>query len=192
MLAQEEARLLNHSFIGTEHIPLGLIHEGEGKAARALAHLDVTLEAARQRVEERIGLSGTPTGAPPFTPRAKKVMEVSLREALRRGHDCIGTEHLLLGIAREGEGVAAQVLVSMGADLARVQQQVLSLLPEYEGKEPAEIDVWWRPMLEVARRRRVLGSCSFCGQPPASGRLISSGGARICNTLRLKVQQTTT
>jgi ATP-dependent Clp protease ATP-binding subunit ClpC len=176
--ALEEARLLNHGFIGTEHILLGLIHEGEGIAAQALEQLGISLESTRERVEETIGLSGTaPIGSPPFTPRTKKVMELSLREALRLGHDEIGTEHLLLGIAREGRGVAAQVLVSMGADLARVQQQVLSLLPGYEGMEPSEIDVWWRPMPEG---RRVLDSCSFCGQPPTSGRLIASGGARIC------------
>ena len=119
VLAQEEARLLNHSFIGTEHILLGLIHEGEGVAAKALEPLGVTLEAVREKVEETIGLAGTaPTGSPPFTPRAKKVLELSLREALQLGHNYIGTEHMLLGLVREGEGVAAQVLVSLGADLA--------------------------------------------------------------------------
>ena len=119
VLAQEEARLLNHSFIGTEHILLGLIHEGEGVAAKALEQLGVSLEAVREKVEETIGLSGTaPTGSPPFTPRAKKVLELSLREALQLGHNYIGTEHMLLGLVREGEGVAAQVLVSLGADLA--------------------------------------------------------------------------
>jgi len=112
VLAQEEARLLNHSFIGTEHILLGLIHEGEGVAAKALEQLGISLEAVREKVEETIGLSGTaPTGSPPFTPRAKKVLELSLREALQLGHNYIGTEHMLLGLVREGEGVAAQVLV---------------------------------------------------------------------------------
>src|ERR1019366_6265338 len=130
----EEARLLNHSFIGTEHILLGLIHEGEGVAAKALEQLGISLEAVREKVEETIGLSGTaPTGSPPFTPRAKKVLELSLREALQLGHNYIGTEHMLLG--REGEGVAAQVLVSLGADLARVRQQVIQLLSGYQGKE---------------------------------------------------------
>ena len=136
MLAQEEARLLNHSFIGTEHILLGLIHEGEGVAAKALESLGVSLEAVREKVEETIGLAGTaPTGSPPFTPRAKKVLELSLREALQLGHSYIGTEHMLLGLVREGEGVAAQVLVSLGADLPRVRQQVIQLLSGYQGKE---------------------------------------------------------
>src|ERR1700684_3847774 len=107
VLAQEEARLLNHSFIGTEHILLGLLHEEEGVAATALQHLGFSLEAPRAKVEETIGLSGTsPTGSPPFTPRAKKVLELSLREALQLGHNYIGTEHMLLGLVREGEGVA--------------------------------------------------------------------------------------
>ena len=134
VLAQEEARLLNHSFIGTEHILLGLIHEGEGVAAKALEQLGVTLETVREKVEETIGLSGTaPTGSPPFTPRAKKVLELSLREALQLGHNYIGTEHILLGLVREGEGVAAQVLISLGADLAKVRQQVIQLLSGYQG-----------------------------------------------------------
>jgi ATP-dependent Clp protease ATP-binding subunit ClpC len=136
VLAQEEARLLNHSFIGTEHILLGLIHEGEGVAAKALEQLGITLEAVREKVEETIGLSGSaPTGSPPFTPRAKKVLELSLREALQLGHNYIGTEHMLLGLVREGEGVAAQVLVSLGADLGRVRQTVIQLLSGYQGKE---------------------------------------------------------
>ncbi|MHB8262991.1 MAG: ATP-dependent Clp protease ATP-binding subunit [Acidimicrobiales bacterium] len=136
VLAQEEARLLNHSFIGTEHILLGLIHEGEGIAAQALNEMGITLEGAREKVEEMIGLSGgAPTGSPPFTPRAKKVLELSLREALQLGHNYIGTEHMLLGLVREGEGVAAQVLVSLGADLAAVRQEVIQLLSKSMGKE---------------------------------------------------------
>ena len=135
VLAQEEARLLNHSFIGTEHILLGLIHEGEGVAAKALESLGVSLEAVREKVEETIGLAGTaPTGSPPFTPRAKKVLELSLREALQLGHSYIGTEHMLLGLVREGEGVAAQVLQSLGADLPRVRQQVIQLLSGLPGQ----------------------------------------------------------
>src|ERR1700676_88307 len=139
VLAQEEARLLNHSFIGTEHILLGLIHEGEGVAAKALESLGISLEAVREKVEETMGVAGTaPSGSPPFTPRAKKVLELSLREALQLGHNYIGTEHMLLGLVREGEGVAAQVLVSLGADLARVRQQVIQLLSGYQaGKEGA-------------------------------------------------------
>src|SRR5271165_2964525 len=138
VLAQEEARLLNHSFIGTEHILLGLIHEGEGLAAKALESLGISLEAVREKVEETIGPAGSaPTGSPPFTPRAKKVLELSLREALQLGHNYIGTEHMLLGLVREGEGVAAQVLVSLGADLSRVRQQVIQLLSGYQGKDPS-------------------------------------------------------
>ena len=138
VLAQEEARLLNHNYIGTEHILLGLIHEGEGVAAKALESLGISLEAVRQQVEEIIGQGGSsPSGHIPFTPRAKKVLELSLREALQLGHNYIGTEHILLGLIREGEGVAAQVLVKLGADLSRVRQQVIQLLSGYAGsKEP--------------------------------------------------------
>ncbi len=138
VLAQEEARLLNHNFIGTEHILLGLIHEGEGVAAKALESLGISLEAVREKVEELIGpAAGAAAGSPPFTPRAKKVLELSLREALQLGHNYIGTEHMLLGLVREGEGVAAQVLTSLGADLPRVRQQVISILSGYQGRETA-------------------------------------------------------
>ncbi|MBB6120902.1 ATP-dependent Clp protease ATP-binding subunit [Nocardiopsis algeriensis] len=136
VLAQEEARMLNHNYIGTEHILLGLIHEGEGVAAKALESLGISLEAVRQQVEEIIGQGQqAPSGHIPFTPRAKKVLELSLREALQLGHNYIGTEHILLGLIREGEGVAAQVLVKLGADLNRVRQQVIQLLHGYQGKE---------------------------------------------------------
>jgi len=129
VLAQEEARLLNHNFIGTEHLLLGLIHEGEGVAAKALEQLGISLEAVREKVEETMGAPTTAAGgSPPFTPRAKKVLELSLREALQLGHNYIGTEHILLGLVREGEGVAARVLVDLGADLSRVRQQVIQLL----------------------------------------------------------------
>jgi ATP-dependent Clp protease ATP-binding subunit ClpA len=136
VLAQEEARLLNHNYIGTEHILLGLIHEGEGVAAKALESLGISLEAVRAQVEEIIGQGqSAPTGHIPFTPRAKKVLELSLREALQLGHNYIGTEHILLGLIREGEGVAAQVLVKLGADLTRVRQQVVQVLSGYAGGE---------------------------------------------------------
>jgi ATP-dependent Clp protease ATP-binding subunit ClpC len=136
VLAQEEARLLNHNYIGTEHILLGLIHEGEGVAAKALESLGISLEAVRNQVEEIIGQGGSsPSGHIPFTPRAKKVLELSLREALQLGHNYIGTEHILLGLIREGEGVAAQVLVKLGADLSRVRQQVIQLLSGYQGPQ---------------------------------------------------------
>ncbi len=139
VLAQEEARLLNHNYIGTEHILLGLIHEGEGVAAKALESLGISLEAVRSQVEEIIGQGGSsPSGHIPFTPRAKKVLELSLREALQLGHNYIGTEHILLGLIREGEGVAAQVLVKLGADLSRVRQQVIQLLSGYAGSGSQE------------------------------------------------------
>jgi ATP-dependent Clp protease ATP-binding subunit ClpC len=138
VLAQEEARMLNHNYIGTEHILLGLIHEGEGVAAKGLEALGISLEGVRAQVEEIIGQGQqAPSGHIPFTPRAKKVLELSLREALQLGHNYIGTEHILLGLIREGEGVAAQVLVKLGADLNRVRQQVIQLLSGYQGKEAA-------------------------------------------------------
>jgi ATP-dependent Clp protease ATP-binding subunit ClpC len=133
VLAQEEARLLNHNYIGTEHLLLGLIHEGEGLAAKALESLGVSLEQVRSQVEEMIGVgTATPQGHIPFTPRAKKVLELSLREALQLGHNYIGTEHILLGLLREGEGVAAQVLLKLGLDLAKVRQTVLQLMQGYQ------------------------------------------------------------
>jgi ATP-dependent Clp protease ATP-binding subunit ClpC len=138
VLAQEEARLLNHNYIGTEHILLGLVHEGEGVAAQALQSLGVRLDTVRQQVEKIIGQGGsTPSGHIPFTPRAKKVLELSLREAMQLGHNYIGTEHILLGLIREGEGVAAQVLVTLGADLPKTRARVLQLLDEYGGEHTA-------------------------------------------------------
>ena len=139
VLAQEEARLLNHNYIGTEHLLLGLIHEGEGVAAKALESLGISLEAVRAQVEEIIGQGqSAPTGHIPFTPRAKKVLELSLREAIQLNCDYIGTEHILLGVVREGEGVAAQVLVNLGADLDRVRQQVIGMMSGQVGPDPAE------------------------------------------------------
>ncbi|NND14557.1 MAG: AAA family ATPase, partial [Acidimicrobiia bacterium] len=136
VLAQEEARLLNHNYIGTEHILLGLIHEGEGLAAQALQNLNIKLESVRTQVVETLGQGAqSPTGHIPFTPRAKKVLELSLREALQLGHNYIGTEHILLGLIREGEGVAAQVLVKLGADLHKVRQTVIHLLSGVQQEE---------------------------------------------------------
>lgn len=136
VLAQEEARALNHNYIGTEHILLGLIQEGEGVAAKALESMGISLDAVRTEVKDIIGTGGhPPSGYIPFTPRAKKVLELALREALQLGHKYIGTEHILLGLIREGEGVAAQVLVKLGADLSRVRQQVIQLLSGYEGND---------------------------------------------------------
>jgi ATP-dependent Clp protease ATP-binding subunit ClpC len=171
VLAQEEARMLNHNYIGTEHILLGLIHEGEGVAAKSLENLGISLDAVREQVQEIIGQGQqAPSGHIPFTPRAKKVLELSLREALQLGHNYIGTEHILLGLIREGEGVAAQVLVKLGADLNRVRQQVIQLLSGYQGKEhqgagvgPAEgtpagslvLDQFGRNLTEAAREGKL-------------------------------------
>ena len=134
VLAQEEARLLKHHYIGTEHILLGLIHEGDGVAAKALESLGISLEAVRSQVEKIIGKGKSEPGSHiPFTPRAKKVLEFSLREALQLGHNYIGTEHILMGLIREGEGVAAQVLTKLGANLSRVRKEVINLLSDYPG-----------------------------------------------------------
>jgi ATP-dependent Clp protease ATP-binding subunit ClpC len=139
VLAQEEARLLNHNYIGTEHVLLGLIREADGVAAQALEALGISLEGVRARVEGIIGTGLGPIESShvPFTPRAKKVLELSLREALQLHHNYIGTEHLLLGLIREGEGVAAQVLVQMGATLSAVRKRVLAQIGE-RSDEPVE------------------------------------------------------
>ena len=156
VLAQEEARMLNHNYIGTEHILLGLIHEGEGVAAKALESLGISLEAVRQQVEEIIGQGQqAPSGHIPFTPRAKKVLELSLREALQLGHNYIGTEHILLGLIREGKGVAAQVLVKLGGNLDRVRQQVIAL--EQENPTTEELP-------PAARRRTVRTQASAAAE----------------------------
>jgi ATP-dependent Clp protease ATP-binding subunit ClpC len=131
VLAQEESRILNHNYIGTEHLLLGMLREGEGGAATALKAMGIGLEAVRQQVEEIVGKGQqAPSGHIPFTPRAKKVLEFSLRESLQLGHDYIGTEHILLGLLREGDGLAAQILVALGADLAGVREQVLRQLAD--------------------------------------------------------------
>jgi hypothetical protein len=170
VLAQEEARLLDHDYIGTEHILLGLVQEGEGVAARALESLGIALEAVRAEVERAIGRGDhAPSGHIPFTARAKKVLELSLREALQLGHDYIGTEHVLLGILREGEGVAAETLMKLGADLSRVRQEVVRLLSGYGGPAAASER---EPVLRFASGRVSGGvvpplpaqACSFCGR----------------------------
>ncbi|PMC74616.1 ATP-dependent Clp protease ATP-binding subunit [Brachybacterium sp. UMB0905] len=138
VLAQDEARLLNHNYIGTEHILLGLIHENEGVGAKALEALGVSLDAVREQVRDIIGEGNqTPSGHIPFTPRAKKVLELSLREALQLGHNYIGTEHILLGLLREGEGTAVKVLSRLKAEPSAVRQEVIERLSGYQGKEPA-------------------------------------------------------
>ena len=129
VLAQEEARDLDHNYIGTEHLLLGLCHEGAGVAVAALEALGVSLAAVREQVGVIVGRgSQPPSGHIPFTPRAKKVLELSLRESQQLGHEYIGTEHLLLGLVREGQGVAARVLGNLGVDLGRARQQVIELL----------------------------------------------------------------
>ena len=136
VLAQEEARMLDHNHIGTEHILLGLIRESDGCAARALESLEISLGAVRQQVEEIIGRGQeAPTGPVPFTPRAKKMLALSLRESLQLGHNYIGTEHILLGLLREGEGVAAQVLTALGADLDGTRERVIQMLAEYQARK---------------------------------------------------------
>ena len=180
VLAQEESRLLNHNYIGTEHILLGLIHEGEGVAAQVLIGMDISLDTVRAELEEIIGHGGqAPAGHIPFTPRAKKVLELSLREALQLGHNYIGTEHILLGLIREGEGVAAQVLVKLGAELSRVRQRVIQELSGYEGQYA---DYETEARLPRARIRPV--RCGFCNTPsPACGTLYTGvSGALICET----------
>jgi ATP-dependent Clp protease ATP-binding subunit ClpC len=140
VLAQEEARALSHNYIGTEHILLGLIHENEGVAAKSLESIGISLDVVRTQVEEIIGEGRiTPSGQIPFTPRAKKVLELSMRESIQLGHNYIGTEHILLGLIREGEGLGAQVLVKLGADLNRVRQQVIEMLSRHQGSEESDI-----------------------------------------------------
>jgi len=173
VLAQEEARMLNHNYIGTEHILLGLVHEGDGVAARALESLGVSLTAVRRNVEEIVGQGqAAPAGHIPFTPRAKKVLELSLREALQLGHNYIGTEHILLGLIREGEGVAAQVLQKQGADLNRIRQTVIQLLSGYsagavEGTTGWTVEQEVEEELHAPMRPAVLAeefpTCPSCG-----------------------------
>jgi len=149
VLAQEEARKFNHNYIGTEHILVGLIREDGGVAAKGLESLGISLDAVRQQIEEIVGIGEqAPSGHVPFTPRAKKVLELSLREALQLGYDYIGTEHILLGLIREGDGVAAQVLVRLGADLNQVRQEVIQRLHGFQGEdEPGSQRAVQRPGL---------------------------------------------
>ncbi len=158
VLAQEEARMLNHDYIGTEHLLLGLIHEGKGVAAKALDGMGITEEAVRQQVEEIVGRGqqAARSGHIPFTPRAKKVLKLSLREALQLGHPYIGTEHILLGLIREGEGVAAQVLARLGADMDRTRHQVVELLHGYQGQDETAAARARRRLGGVPRRERRL------------------------------------
>lgn len=175
VLAQEEARNLGHNFIGTEHILLGLALEGEGVAAKALAARGITTDAIREKVRETIGPGAEPvTGQPPFTPRSKKVLELSLREALQLGHNYIGTEHLLLGLIREGEGVAAQVLVTLGAGLDDTRQAVIDILMRYTtgaaANAPAAANREFSPAVKTALQ--MVASMTPEGEVVTSGRLL--------------------
>jgi ATP-dependent Clp protease ATP-binding subunit ClpC len=131
VLAQEEARLLNHSSIGTEHLLLGIVHEGQGVAARVLEALDIRLSAVRHALERQLTRGPTPPAAPPqFTPRAKKALEDALRESMELGHNYIGTEHVLLGLLHNDESTAARVLKELGASLVRAREQVVAVLAD--------------------------------------------------------------
>ena len=167
VLAQEEARMLRHNYIGTEHVLLGLIHEGEGVAALTLESLGISLEAVRQQVEQIIGEGqAAPTGHIPFTPRAKKVLELSLRESLQLDANYIGTEHILLGLIREGEGVAAQVLQKLGADLHRVRQTVIRFLSGYPAASEEIPMTGWTPASGTKGWTPASGpSCPWCSRP---------------------------
>jgi len=157
VLAQDQARSLGHDHIGTEHILLGLLSEGEGLAAQALAALEVSLDAARDQVVEIVGEgAGQPSGHIPFTPRTKKVLELSLREAQRLGHDHIGTEHILLGLVRESGGVGAQILVRLGANLDRVTEQVLATVKASPAEELRRVSVGRMPVERIAGLREVM------------------------------------
>jgi len=157
VLAQDQARSLGHDHIGTEHILLGLLSEGEGLAAQALAALEVSLDAARDQVVEIVGEgAGQPSGHIPFTPRTKKVLELSLREAQRLGDDHIGTEHILLGLVRESEGVGAQILVRLGANLDRVTEQVLATVKASPAEELRRVSVGRMPVERIAGLREVM------------------------------------
>jgi ATP-dependent Clp protease ATP-binding subunit ClpC len=141
VLAQEEARLLNHDYIGTEHLLLGLIFEQQGIAAHVLTTLGITTDRVRNQVEQIVGISvGQPSGGPPFTPRAKKVLELSLREALENSHTYIGPEHLLLGLVKEGEGTGARVIQNLGVELYQVRQEVLQEMSGYRERSGGEGD----------------------------------------------------
>jgi ATP-dependent Clp protease ATP-binding subunit ClpC len=194
VLAQEEARLLGHGYIGTEHILLGLLAEGEGLAAQALAALEIGLDTAREQVAEIIGEGSgqPPSGHIPFTPRTKKVLELSLREAQRLGDSYIGTEHILLGLAREGEGVGVQVLDRLGASKDRVLAQVLVTARAAPGEQLRRVSVGRmqaeRPVRlhevmsrldEIAARLTAIENLLAEAQAPTAGaRKPAPGGAR--------------
>jgi ATP-dependent Clp protease ATP-binding subunit ClpC len=196
VLAQEEAQTLGHQYIGTEHILLGLLSEREGLAAQALSSLEISLDAAREQVAEIVGQgSGQRGGHIPFTPRTKKVLELSLREAQRLGHDNIGTEHILLGLVHEGDGVGAQILVRLGTSLDRVQEQVLATVRAAPAEQTRQVTVGRVPgggmppgvtlravmgrLDEIAKRLTAIENLLADMRAPAAGaaRKPASGGA---------------
>jgi hypothetical protein len=187
VLAQEEARLLGHNYIGTEHLLLGLVHEGEGVAAEALGTLGIELSTLRLRVEERAGHgAGAVSGHIPFTPRAKKVLELSLREALQLGHNHIGTEHILLGLVREGDGVGARVLIDAGVDLPGVRATVIQLLSGFAGRTSPQD----APPPFSGTGGPPARSCSFCGRElSVVDRYIAGSDAVICDVCAVAARQ---
>jgi hypothetical protein len=183
VLAQEEARILGHSYIGSEHVLLGLIHEGGGIAARALTASGASLEIVRLKVAAAGAAVLNPSGSPPFTPRTKKALELGLREALQRGHNYIGTEHLLLGLLRQEDGEAIDILVDLGIDLDELRARVVRLMSGSPDEPNAQISKFPAsdPRGRATGTDAELVACSFCGrQPPESGRLVSSLSAFIC------------
>ncbi len=185
VLAQEEARRLNHAYIGTEHVLLGLLAEHDGIAARALRSLGIGLEAVRADVEKMIGRGAeVPAGHIPFTPRAKKVLELSLREALQLGHNYIGTEHILLGLVREGEGVAATVLVERGAALPRVREAVSAQLGWQGADRPMPLE---RPHRTPAADHAIAAAEQLAGRAPVGSHHLLEALARSDDSLAAKV-----
>jgi Clp amino terminal domain, pathogenicity island component/ClpX C4-type zinc finger len=195
--AQGEARRLDSGIIGTEHLLLGLIAEEQGIAAEALSSLDLTVDAVRKEARKALLVPVRPGGAgsPPFSPRMKRVLDRSLRQALSLGAESLGPEHLLLGLVDEGEGVGAQILVGMGVDLATVRQRVVQLLADTHGDGgmgrltqrvvPPELLGAPREPPRQGRGQMPAGlaACSFCGAGPSgSGQLISGDNAFICET----------
>jgi hypothetical protein len=180
--ALEEARLLDHRFIGTEHILLGLIRADGSIAAQVLAELGAELPAVRERVAETIGPPGGPaTGSPPFTPRAKRVLELALRELIQSGGEHIGPEYILLGLIREGEGVGAQILTSLGIGFTDVRRQIMERLDEVQGDPTTNAPIRRRGRTGGEGAQAQMVTCSFCGlSPPESGQLVSGDNAFIC------------
>ena len=184
VLAQEEARMLNHDYVGTEHILVALIREGGGVAAQALESLGITEEAARQQVEEIVGpgQTGPQRGHLPFTPRAKKVLQLALREAIALGHGYIGTEHILLGLVRESEGVAIRVLNGLGVDPNRVRQQVIQLVSARRAQQEPGTgragSTSWHPR-SAAVSPLSNGACRSSNNAWAPGRRYASSTGRL-------------